>query len=521
MRIYIFLLTIFLPGFFAAAEQKLPIPTYTTFTFRHAHHDRVVYEDYNGDNLKDIITASGRTLKFYPQRPRNHYADLPAQTLFIAEPYSHYTFAQIHKGRGKALALLSSTGIDLMPLNGDTYSSPPVTFLCKKLTFYPRPFIIIRTDFFLEIDGDGIDDVILPEGGSLCIYLADNFTTPALTAPMDITRRFLYLVGNDYPFICAANPFRQYIFRTRDSKSIISVRANAWLGETMRGGYLTDPGVPGKTRLTLAGRTYILKRDKTFEMEKLPTLAEPEDNEDRYEIEDDGMVIRRRELDFNGDGLPDRAVYKTTQSTFAPKTVVKIFLAHPDGSFAKKPDSVVRAGAISPYGYAQSFKDVDGDGHPDLILLDLDLQGASLESNLRAFFRLGIPGSLDFYLWTEGEGFPRRPSFSFPITISQQIFDYRFTFRDYFVVGKDFTGGKRPDLLIKTGQRIFSLHRFTNRKSGFARKPDAVFELPATPEQIRALDLNGDKRNDLIFSRCDSKSPKISLDVLFLSATKK
>jgi len=466
---------------------------YFKYTFHYSQGDTLVLKDYNGDGLKDVIIVSKRQLKFFPQKTGDEFDSSPGFTLFLPMPYTHYDFRKGGPGKKHDLALLSPRGIEIFSLNGDSFTSPPVTVLEKHLSLLPEPDSIHDADFFKDIDGDGKDDLLIPEGDGFCIYLADDFSSPCLRIP----------INNNI----------NSMFREFPSLTPYTIELQSGITRGMTPLTIHDPGHPGRTRLSSQEKSYVLGKDRRFMLETSPSSDSFRELEEEREDVDRSILAWKR-LDFNKDGKPDKVLFQTQENPLAFKTVVKIFLS---GSQKTQPDFQLRSRGISPYWYDCPFQEVNGDDYPDLILLNLDYQGASLESNLRAFLQKGMTGTLDFYLWDKARGLPSRASFSFPIRLQHQLFNFMIPDREFFHTGEDFTGDGNPDLLVKTGSKEYSVYPFIDTKTGFSTKPFYRFQLPLPPNEFEILDINNDKQADVLFSCSENGGEKIFLDVLFLS----
>lgn len=470
---------------------------YATYRFHHEREEKLQFHDYTNDGLPDIILESGRNLHFYTYRTKNRFSDTPDLILYLPFPYSYYDFRK--RGEKEELALLYPGGIDLIRFMEDGFTTPPQSLQAQSIEIYPEISKVHYSEFFQDIDGDGHDDLLIPEPDFFCIYFADNFTSPVLKIPMNENFSFFrYDLSFDI-----SSPFQN--------------RFGLWRYKGIYYFTIEEPGKPGSTQLKTQTQTYILSPEKTFITKKNPE-SDIDSEDDDFQNEEAAFTLNH--FDFNGDDKRDRAEIITKEGGFAPKTSVKIYLRGEDGRLPPKADHTITAGAIMPNWNKPPFEDVDGDGDVDLILLDLDFHGSSLESNLKVFLKKGLSGELDFYLWDRNSGYPKYPSFSFPIQIKWEFFNYLTPTEDYYYIGQDFTGDGKPDLLVKTGAKEFSLHPFINEKEGFDRKDIYRFQLPGACRNFDLLDLNHDKIPDLHFICRDDSDKNISLDILFISDIK-
>jgi hypothetical protein len=467
---------------------------YKTYRFSHERNGSLQFHDYNHDGLADVIMVSGRKLNFYNQNPNNHFSNIPDRVLDLPFPYSYYDFR--NEGDEEEISLLSPAGIDSIQFTGDGFTTPPKkTILKRSLRVYPENSEVHFSDFFQDLDGDGTDDLFLPEDNFLCVYFADNLTSPVLMIPQE--ERFNFFRYEKYDIISPHH-----------------IRFGMWRYQGIGWCTIEKPGKPGETKIITQKQTYILSTEKKFITKE--NLESDSNDEDRdFEIDED--TFHYDHIDFNRDDKRDRVEIETKEGSFAPKTIVRIYLRGEDGHLSKKADQIITAGAVIPSWRKSPFDDVDGDGDQDLILLNLNFHGASLESNLKVFLKKGLSGELDFYLWNDESGYPKYPSFSLPIQLKWEIFNYFTPTEDYFYTGQDFTGDGKPDILVKTGAGEFTLHPFINEKEGFHKKALYVFQIPGKCEKFNLLNLNHDGVPDLHFICRDDSDDKISLDIIYIS----
>ncbi|MBN1901130.1 VCBS repeat-containing protein [Candidatus Sumerlaeota bacterium] len=489
-RIKLYLIFLVIPFYAACAECV----EYAEYQFHHERDQRLLFHDYTNDGVPDIIVESGRNLHFYEQRMNASVNNEPDMILHIPSPYSFYDFRK--SGEREEIALLYPGGIDVIGFSGDGFSSPPQFLASGTISVYAKVNRLHYSDFFQDIDGDGKDDLFLPEADNLCVFFADDLSSPALRIPQ---MKSFSLFNYDNRKVSSPYHTRFVMWRDHGVGDVIIERKS------------------GQIRLRTKRRTYILSKDKNFI--KRDNSASDLNHEDAgYDTGGDSLIYNH--IDINGDKKDDHVEIETKDSGFSPKTKVKIYLRNKNGVLSPKPDQILTAGSVMPRWGKAPFEDVDGDGDRDLILLDPDFHGSSVESNLKVFIKRGVSGNLDFYLWNDSSGYPRRPSFSFPIQLKWEFFNYYTPFEDYFHAGRDFTGDDKPDLLVRTDSSEFSLFAFINEQEGFHKKAIQRFKLPGILKRFEILDLNHDGVPDIDFVCRDDSDGNISLDLLFISKHK-
>lgn len=210
-------------------------------------------------------------------------------------------------------------------------------------------------------------------------------------------------------------------------------------------------------------------------------------------------------IDLNGDGRTD--LIKSARTTdpwfFAGtrtgKAVVGIHFADERGQVPAEPQQVFRKDDSMA---ALPVVDVDGDGHPDLVLGSAPFD--SREGLRKMITTRQIEVNLRFHFWRPGTGFGKEPDCRARVLIkmdehavflSQSLHEY---FERCVNLGGDFNGDGRKDLLARDRSGHASVHFFISREKGFSREADLTFSCPETIHWLQPEDLNGDSVSDVI-----------------------
>lgn len=179
-------------------------------------------------------------------------------------------------------------------------------------------------------------------------------------------------------------------------------------------------------------------------------------------------------IDLNGDGRLDIVTANRHQGAFGT------LLGDGRGRFAPGPGIVLApvAEAISIIP-GDIFGDLDGDNHPDLVLVSGARETGADPSRLRIFHG-------------NGKGaFRERSPASSPIPAAAR-----------FVRLADMNGDRRPDIVTShQSDRLNVLLNAGNDK--FVPAPGSPYDIGAKPFAISVEDINRDQRNDLVAAAAD------------------
>lgn len=482
----------------------------------------VYREDFRAKGWLDILVLNDRTIQYYPQEPRNYYSSQPSQTLEIPPYYIYYDLIKKEANTPIQMALMSHQGVDVLLLKDTKFTSPPVS-LIKNSLFLPKTRAQFDRKYFCRcFDSPVFDDFVVPDQSSFKIYMADDYSTPALRIPFDVSFFSVSLNISIPPMFGSNSSFRIGILTGFEQRGLYD---NFYFYSTSMGSshklIITDATENRGARLEICNQIWEWQNGKWVKREQqaLKENSLPEDDATSDTLFGEDSFSYKHHFDFNQDGIKDSVVFDTQASTFSPSTTVKVFLARADGTLPPKPTSEVRTVAVSPFMSGVPIMDVDGDGFPDLILFNPDTKGTSVSSNLKNFLKQGISGKLMFYLWDKDKGLPKSPTFSFPARITPEWVNYISPADNYLNVGVDMTGDGKPDMLLKTGAREYSLFAFINRQKGFSPKAAYIFKLPEKADSFILQDMNGDGLQDIIFT-CHDFEKQISLDVIYFSNIK-
>jgi hypothetical protein len=535
----IFFAVLFAFGFAASASAA------TTFTLQILPGERadenIAWHDVNGDGRKDLIRQADRRLEVYLMGEHHQLSRAPDWRVQIAPPWDLWDFADVRADLpGEELLALSPQGVGWLSYQRHTTSTAQMEMLVTATLPITADNLLARPGHFVvPLAKDRPPDMLLPGRSAMRVFRRQPQggrweATEEIPAPLRPWPWFQavssepYLVGLDrLPLASGARAlgavepgrlaWREFRFRSSWSAS------GGWLIDWNGDGRLdwagSGAGSPGGLRICLQTPDGQFDREHPIvPLWPAPLVREDQTPSDRRRLQQRpasdpgagwwsglGGVEFENLADLNGDGRLDVVRISALDNWASPKTTVRVYLQKPDASFPAQPDSTLRAGAILPTD-TLPLADLDGDGALDLLLLRVDLQVASLHSQLKAFVRKGLETYLGAYLWKQGSGFARRPAWEKKIMIGHDLIEFSRDPQPLMVFDRDFTGDKRPDLVVRLTRDTVGIFPLTDPKKGFAETPMAVLKVPFIIERLVCGDFDGDGQNDVLIEGWDPQN---------------
>ena len=150
---------------------------------------------------------------------------------------------------------------------------------------------------------------------------------------------------------------------------------------------------------------------------------------------------------------------------------------------------------LSTKGFSGSLvlSDADGDGHLDLVLPSVNVHIFTI---IKLLLTKRLTVKYKLYAFDETKCFEDAPGFSLQTTYVLEDSKYNRIYGFAPQFGHDFDGDGRPDVLSSAGTDELGI--FPGEKgTSFSGEPATTLSVPATPF-LTVLDLNGDKRSDLL-----------------------
>jgi hypothetical protein len=414
------------------------------------------WKDINGDGLVDLLALVQRDNKaFIYLQNGSGLSSAPTQSIELPEGTAWITLYDINKHPGREMLISTSEGLVYFPQNNGVFEMKP-----EKLTEARQVFLDDSRPFVIEPNNwpDDLKNAIpVIFSDHTIIYKTDE--NYRLNSGMKIEHNFKH--------------------------SMEKFNWNSW-----------SLGARESSQIRI--RTIAQSKSEDKELKK------PEHENDYIknmvekvsEKEMQGCSIVRK--DINGDGNEDVVLLHLVQDVDV-KTNIIIFLRQKDGKLGEKPSRVLRCRGIPVKGdypgpsYFSPFVDINKDGYPDIVMIELKAQLLSVSSLVEAVVSKGLDWVLTIRLFEEGKGYSNRADFKMDVTtmlpMSEQ-FVYSINFDG------DFNADGRPDLIIRRDLTQCNIY-LSSLATGFYEKE---FKLQLEmPEQGRmsVQDLNSDGISDI------------------------
>jgi hypothetical protein len=472
----------------APAAPAGPAPAFTrTRLLRSAAIEQILVEDLTGDGRPDILVqqSPGRELALFAQKPDGTFAFKPDWRITLQDDVFAWCLGAVGPGGAKAprrVCGVTPDGIVVYP--GWDRRDEPVREILLCPTLYTgrsrRP--PVYCELVQDLDGDGRDDVLVPQRDGMSVYLRDASGAFALNQqiPMDLGALLpqwgsgigRLVTTYALPRVLVADLLGrgrpQLVFFAQDMLAVHT------LGGDGRFGF--EPEIT----IALRGRKS-RRRFRLFQYQLPPAL-----------------------VDLNGDGAVD------ILHVLAGRGEVNAFLGTPGGRSVfptlEKPRPPDDAKKIDGYIPSYWLRDLDGDGRQDLVLSTVEK--LSVISGLQIFFTRQIDIQLMVFRGRAGQLFPREPDFVRSFTVPLSMYGTRESFEidTPFLpnVDGDFNRDGLRDLVIKRSPTRLAIYPGV-RDGVFAAEPLVELPIDALYDKttIQVADLNGDGVSDLVLHHVD------------------
>ena len=440
----------------------------------------ILYFDFDGDGLDDIIAKGAENLIFFFQDAKAGFSNKPDLIYSPTDKPAVIWDAEFGKLSGRKILVMNEDGVSTLTFTDRT--TPPV-----KMQIINRRTVIPGID----------EDSQMSEDPQMFFYQLSARTS------------------GDYPIIFVPTEDGVEVFRhgnqwERDF-SLQDISDNRIWGPRKTAGYtklhllnmtiddLNDDGLDdlivfksnnGKIRCNI----YFQTNEGAFSLKLSQSYEENEWDRRKW------TCIR----DINKDGNVD--IIKNNwlrEPGFIPgadsgKVVVQIFLADSNGNIPEKPQYIFRK---SDWTAPMPMVDIDGDGFIDLVLGYGQFD--SREGIKKAITAKKLDHTLRFHFY-DGDGFEQNPNFETKISVQLPYRGPFFTSRGSRVKNRmnlngDFNGDGKNDLFVIDKADKASVYFFISRKKGFSKKANMHFNIKHA-ENIIAKDLNKDGISDLMVS---------------------
>ncbi len=478
-----------------AMAQQAPLFSVSTITGPVPGPQTVLPGHFREGDLADVFIvaadADGRRRgRYYEQRVEGEFAESPSHVVDIDPEAVVVDVGRL--GDRDAIVWLTTAGVIQFDPLTDT-----VRRLARGISIYAAPAEtgLPRIDFFRDINGDELDDLVIPDfnGYRVHVQRADgSFGAAAvMTAPPVMDMSF-----DNHPWY---QP--QPLFQA-DMDGDGRVDAVVWNEDHFRVYRLLETGSFDNEPVSVSSNV-------PFEIVGTDSISARLREEDQSELTLRALYDLR---DLTGDGIPELVTLTIVSSgVFKKETTYRIHRGIPpasmdggDVTFSEEPMSVIASRGIQ---FETEGVDVDADSDIDLVISSVRI---GIGKIVGALLTGSVSFDLDFYP-LGANGYADGPSVSRQITATFDLSSGDFFYP--FVLITDVTGDGPADLLVQDGEDTLQVFRGTGDETLFERSPvDVKLELPNDADLVQLADLNRDGRSDVVMRIENKKAPgRVSL----------
>lgn len=202
--------------------------------------------------------------------------------------------------------------------------------------------------------------------------------------------------------------------------------------------------------------------------------------------------------DINGDGNEDVVLLHLVQDVDV-KTNIIIFQRQKDGKLPEKPGQVLRCRGIPISGdypspsFFSPFIDINKDGYPDIVMIELKDRLLSASSLMEAIVSKGLDWVLSIRLFKDGKGYSSRADFKMDVTTMLPMSEQ---FAGSINFDGDFNADGRRDIIIRRDLNQCNIY-LSSLADGFYEKESKLqLEVPAEGKMF-VKELNSDGISDI------------------------
>lgn len=341
-----------------------------------------------------------------------------------------------------------------------------------------RSGMIIPIDFIRDINGDDLDDIVVPDTAGYRVRLQRNDGT---LGDEVVLQGSSAMSVSDGRVSFASRPLVSGEMTGDDLHDLAVWRGDELHVYTQLPGYRFD-GEPRivTLRIGLQSEAELLSRQESFGA-----------------VNQEGLVETRvwSVEDLNGDGLPDILTESLlNKGVFDKENDFRLHLGRLDGETIDYHEAEDALLASSGLQYGVQATDFDGDGRKDLLLRKVQM---SFGRVIRALLSGSVSLQLHFYRMTDGDTFAAEADFVTKTSVQFSVSSGQVDIPAIRVA--DFNADGIKDLMMQADQNELSFQFGVRTNKLFEKETvERAVRLPRNGELVSVEDLNDDGRADLV-----------------------
>lgn len=452
-----------------------------------------------GDARKEFVVVNQGEAAIYGFGPKGIELKqkFPIPTSKVKDAKTYYGFARLARGAPYSIVLLAPEGAYYFPLEGERVSATPQLLFKKSLIQGQRTGQTVDyLEFALDMDGDGLDELLVPEENSFSIY---RQVSPGQFEAMELPRnpykdkklfQFQQALPDDPVRIPSISGL---LSRRRGVSDLLLFDANGdKLVDLIYTSILPGPNSQQLERYEV----FLQRKGGVFASEPSQVMDIP------YEGNVD-MTFR----DLNKDGFLDVLAIRSNYDLVNPRTVVKIYMSNgkPQQLFSKETDRFITK---DPIGLVR-IGDFNGDSWIDFATTFFSYQFGSADDIVDLALASKVKFKLQFFLGQKDKGFDRQPAFEKELVLNMKSENYR-GYPPVLIVD-DMNGDHVMDMIARPNEDIVDIYP-SEGKLSYPKNPAEEYSVP--PDAVLDVeDINGDGLADLLVSSASKRMLKIYISL--------
>ena len=464
----------------AFAQLPLPKEAVTADTRTHP-------VDLIGDAAKELFVVQGQSATIYAIRDGKL---VPVQQMLLPLPSrangkTYYGFARLGQAKTYSVMLLMPDGVYYYPSDAEHVVDAPKQLIRKAMIQGQGAGNPVQYfDFALDLNGDGMDDLLLPESNGFSIFRQvagskfEPVSLPRNPYQTEATYHFHKELPEDGARVSSISGF---LGNRRGVSDLLVFDANGdGLQDLVYSSTRSGAGSKEVERYDI----FLQRRGLTFGDDPAQSFAMP------YESNADATF-----RDINLDGKLDAIIVKSNFDIVNPKTVVRFYIAT-SGKYQVFTRETERFVTKDPIGLVR-VADFNSDGAVDFAMTFFSYQFGSAEDIVDLALASKLKFKVQFYLGRGAKGYERKPDAEKELVISMKNDSYR-GYPPVMIVD-DMNGDRIMDMVVRTEEGRLAVYPSNNGALDYPRDPAAELTIP-DDAQVDYEDVNGDGLNDIMVS---------------------